>query len=56
MAIKFEKIALHSGRDMTQKGVMELESMMDGIVIESQDLKEGLDAFFNKRDPKWINK
>ena len=56
LAIKFEKIALHSGRDMTQKGVMELESMMDGIVIESQDLKEGLDAFFNKRDPKWINK
>lgn len=56
LAIKFEKIALHCARDMTQKGVMELESMMDGIIIESQDLKEGLDAFFNKREPKWVNK
>lgn len=56
LALKFEKIALHCGRDMTQKCVMEMESMMDGIVIESQDLKEGLDAFFNKREPKWINK
>lgn len=56
LAIKFEKIALHCGRNMSQKDVMEMESMMDGIVIESQDLKEGLDAFFHKREPKWINK
>ncbi len=56
IALKFEKIALRCAHDMPENCVMELESMMDGIVIESEDLNEGLDAFFHKRDPKWINK
>lgn len=56
LAIKLEKLALRVGRNMTQQDIMELETLMDGIVIESEDLKEGLDAFFNKRDPKWVGK
>lgn len=55
IATKLTKLAIRCGRDMTLQGVMELETMMDGIVIQSKDLDEGLKAFFEKREPKWTN-
>lgn len=55
IATKLTKLAIRCGRDMTLQGMMEMETMMDGIVIQSKDLDEGLKAFFEKREPKWTN-
>lgn len=51
MALQFGKIAIHHAHDMSEHAIMEMEMMMDGIVVDSKDAKEGLDAFFNKRKP-----
>lgn len=53
MALQFGKIAIHHAHDMSEYAMMEMEMMMDGIVVDSKDAAEGLDAFFHKRKPQF---
>ena len=57
IAIKSAKSAINEGTEISNiNKKLELERMYYNTCLDSEDRLEALDAFYNKRKPKWENK
>lgn len=56
MAIKYSKISINKGADLDLSNALELEKDLAALTFASKDKDEGMTAFIEKRDPKFINK
>ncbi|SKC35890.1 enoyl-CoA hydratase-related protein [Maledivibacter halophilus] len=56
MAIKYSKISINKGADLDLSNALELEKDLAALTFASEDKDEGMKAFLEKRDPKFINK
>lgn len=53
---QFMKAMIHSGMEGSLTAGLALEKFAQGALCETEDKKEGLNAFLEKRDPKWKGK
>lgn len=53
IAIRLAKVLLNRSGDMPMDAALEMEAMAFGLVTSSADLFEGLQAFMEKREPKF---
>jgi len=53
VAVALAKKVLHEGQDADVRAAHALEQSAFGLVFASEDRGEGMDAFLEKRDPKW---
>jgi len=53
VALRFTKKAVNRGLQMPLHDALLLESTLFGETFETEDVKEGVDAFFEKREPKF---
>jgi enoyl-CoA hydratase/3-hydroxyacyl-CoA dehydrogenase len=53
LAIRLAKILLNRGGDMSMDAALEMEAMAFGLVTSTEDVFEGLQAFMEKREPKF---
>jgi enoyl-CoA hydratase len=56
VAVKLVIEAVHRGLEMTLEEGLELEADAFGLVAATEDMKEGLTAFLQKRPPKFQSK
>ncbi|MEA4826991.1 MAG: enoyl-CoA hydratase-related protein [Clostridium sp.] len=56
MAVKYSKIAINRGMDLDLNNALELEKDLAALTFASEDKDEGMAAFLEKRDAKFINK
>jgi enoyl-CoA hydratase len=56
LAIKYSKIAINRGQDLDLNNALELERDIAGLTFASEDKKEGMYAFLEKREPVFNNK
>lgn len=56
VAVRLIQRALREGSEKSLKEGLDLEAALFGEVCESQDMKEGVRAFLEKRQPKFQNK
>ena len=56
IGIKYTKLAIDHGTEMSLPLAFEMERDMAALCIVTRDLKEGVDAFLEKRKPVFINK
>ena len=56
LAIEAMKQLIHKGYDLDYKAIMRLSDELVSPVVNSQDTKEALTAFGEKRKPVWIGK
>ena len=47
------KRAVQTGSDLTQAAAQALERELERLLVQSEDAKEGLDAWQAKRDPEF---
>ena len=53
VAMRLAKVLLNRGGDVPIDAALEMEAMAFGLVTSSEDLFEGLQAFMEKREPKF---
>jgi enoyl-CoA hydratase len=53
LAVRFALEAVNNGMDMTQAQGLRLEAALFGLAASSEDLKEGIAAFFERRKPRF---
>ena len=53
---QFMKAMIHSGMEGSLTSGLALEKFAQGALCETEDKKEGLNAFLEKRTPKWKGK
>lgn len=51
--MKITKMSINRGLDADTQSLITLETLACNVVHQSADAKEGVDAFLNKREPKW---
>lgn len=56
MALRLGKQALYAQRDMSFADALDFLSDNLTIITQTEDSKEGINAFFEKRKPEWKNK
>lgn len=56
IAIKYCKKMVHNGMEMSLKDGLDYEAEIAGILVETEDAKEGVSAFFEKRKAVFKNK
>ena len=56
LAIKYAKVAVNKGLDLDLKNALELEKDLVGLCFATDDQKEGMAAFVEKREAKFICK
>lgn len=56
LAIKYMKLAMNKGMDVDLRTALRIENMISDILMRTEDFKEGLAAFREKREPKWRGK
>ncbi|MEA4816660.1 MAG: enoyl-CoA hydratase-related protein [Lachnospiraceae bacterium] len=56
IAVKYCKYMVNKGLEMSLKDGLDYEAEVAGILVETEDAKEGVTAFFEKRDPVFKNK
>ncbi len=56
LAVKYCKFMVHKGLQMSLKDGLDYEAKVAGILVETEDAKEGVRAFFEKREPVFKNK
>ena len=53
MAVALAKQAVHRGCDMPLDEALEYEATLFGLVLSTEDAKEGTRAFLEKREPNF---
>lgn len=53
VAVRFVKELVHRGPDLPLEEALELEAERFGQVFETEDVQEGIQAFFEKREPRF---
>ena len=56
MVPRFMKAMIHSGMEGSMAAGLALEKFAQGALCETEDKAEGINAFLEKRDPKWKGK
>jgi enoyl-CoA hydratase len=56
IALKYIKKAIHHGVDIDLPSGLRLEASYFGLTFDTDDRKEGMDAFLNKREPRFTGK
>lgn len=56
IAIKLAKTAMNRGKDMSLEGGLDIEANVFSICFSTEDQKEGMNAFMEKRKPEWKDK
>lgn len=56
IAIKYNKYMVYRGMEMSLKDGLDYEAEVAGILVETEDAKEGVNAFFEKRKPVFKNR
>ncbi|WP_332237185.1 enoyl-CoA hydratase/isomerase family protein [Sporolactobacillus sp. KGMB 08714] len=56
IAVKYCKFMVNKGLQMSLKDGLDYEAKVNGILVETEDAKEGVKAFFDKRKPVFKNK
>jgi enoyl-CoA hydratase len=56
LAIKYCKMAINSGIEMSLQGGLDYELLLSGLAEQSSDAKEGVKAFNEKRKPEFKNR
>jgi len=51
LSIAWHKLAVHAGRDADLRGALELEAALSAQAFATEDKKEGMSAFLQKRQP-----
>ena len=55
IAIRMSKVAINRGMDVDLRAGLELEKDLAAITFGTKDKQEGMDAFLEKRAPKFVN-
>ncbi len=53
LAIAACKRAIHNGAHLSLDDALELEALEFGLLVDTEDIKEGTGAFLEKRKPEW---
>lgn len=56
VALKMMKTALHAGADTDLNNALTIETACFGITFETEDRKEGMASFFEKRKPVYVGR
>lgn len=56
IAIRYAKVAINKGIDLDLRNALELEKDIAGLAFATEDKQEGMNAFLEKRKPKFNNK
>jgi enoyl-CoA hydratase/carnithine racemase len=54
--MKLTKMAINQGLDADVRSLMVMEHLAVGNALQSEDGKEGVQAFLQKREPKWVGR
>ncbi len=54
--LKMMKTALHTGADTDLNNALTIETVCFGITFETEDRKEGMASFFEKRKPVYVGR
>jgi enoyl-CoA hydratase len=54
LAVRFAKEAVRRGLGMSLKDGLELEADLFGMISSTKDMKEGMQAFLEKRKPDFV--
>ena len=55
-AMRLTKMAINQGLDADVRSLMVMEHLAVGNALQSEDAKEGVQAFLGKREPKWVGR
>ncbi|MER7605206.1 enoyl-CoA hydratase/isomerase family protein [Nocardioides sp. NPDC023903] len=55
-AMRLTKMAINQGLDADVRSLMVMEHLAVGNALQSEDAKEGVEAFLGKREPKWVGR
>jgi len=55
-AMRLTKMAINQGLDADVRSLMVMEHLAVGNALQSQDAKEGVQAFLGKREAKWVGR
>lgn len=56
LAIKYMKLAMNKGIQVDLKTALRVEDLISDILTRTEDFKEGLAAFKEKREPRWTGR
>lgn len=56
IAVRYAKAVINEGIDVNYETASQIESLYFGMCFATEDQKEGMDAFMNKRKPEFNNK
>jgi enoyl-CoA hydratase/carnithine racemase len=54
--MRLTKMAINQGLDADVRSLMVMEHLAVGNALQSEDGKEGVQAFLEKREPKWVGR
>ncbi|HJQ05142.1 MAG TPA: enoyl-CoA hydratase/isomerase family protein [Nocardioides sp.] len=54
--MRLTKMTINQGLDADVRSLMVMEHLAVGNALQSQDAKEGVQAFLDKREPKWVGR
>ncbi|WP_447644537.1 enoyl-CoA hydratase/isomerase family protein [Nocardioides zeae] len=55
-AMRLTKMTINQGLDADVRSLMVMEHLAVGNALQSEDAKEGVQAFLGKREPKWVGR
>jgi len=55
-AMRLTKMTIDRGLDADIQSLMVMEHLAVGNALQSEDAREGVNAFLEKREPKWVGR